>query len=758
MAYTNSPLVTYTKLSPNHSGQRTHGIDRITPHCYVGQQSAPDMGAWFATVGAQCSCNYGIGKDGDVGLFVEEKNRSWCSSSSANDQRAITIECASDSASPYAFRDVVYQKLIALCTDICRRNGKTKLLWIGNKDKALAYDQKSDEMLLTVHRWFANKECVPVDSEVLTRSGWVKLSEIEVGDEIACADLENLKITFEEVYDKVPERIQDTYTSNGFTATKDHKVVFSYQQSKTFYRIDTYNRCLHDGTQVYIPMAGYSDNEGLPVSDNMLAFYVAVQADGHYMRDGASFYGLEFHLKKERKIEKIKSILETANLEYRETNQSDGTTKIRVYNQDGINIVSDICEKYLCEKNFTWTWINLSPKQARFVLDEILFWDGCEASKLYSSTRHENLDIVSAIAALNGVGSNVTGDNIVFRENPYMTLGEPKRNRSVKARTVSCVSVKTGIFLCRQNGKTFITGNCPGAWMYSRMGDLAEKVTAALSQDPARTYTVQCGVFSKKANAAALADRIRSATIKDPIWMGWVKRESGAAGFRQTNGDKGHAYGKYQFDYRYALVPFLQDCVAYNPERYAGLQTWAQMKQSDARLVNNAFLAEQWTFYCDHYPEEFEALQDRYAYMWYYLPVKRILYEKTGINLDDRPPAVKGTLFSMSIRSGAQSAAAAVSKCSPKTSDKDLLHAAYTSYGMQDAGRWLMIGQYGDALDALRSGEHTDIDTGVEVGFDAIVKKAGKNYLVQAGSFQQKANAEKLVQMLKENGFDAIIK
>ena len=39
MAYTNSPLVSYTKLSPNHSVQRTHSIDRITTHCVVGQCS-----------------------------------------------------------------------------------------------------------------------------------------------------------------------------------------------------------------------------------------------------------------------------------------------------------------------------------------------------------------------------------------------------------------------------------------------------------------------------------------------------------------------------------------------------------------------------------------------------------------------------------------------------------------------------------------------------------------------------------------------
>ena len=42
MAYTNSSLVSYTKLSPNHSGQRTHSIDRITPHCVVGQLTAEE--------------------------------------------------------------------------------------------------------------------------------------------------------------------------------------------------------------------------------------------------------------------------------------------------------------------------------------------------------------------------------------------------------------------------------------------------------------------------------------------------------------------------------------------------------------------------------------------------------------------------------------------------------------------------------------------------------------------------------------------
>ena len=159
MGYTNSPMVAYTKLSPNNSGQRTHSIDRITPHCVVGQCTAEGLGEWFEKASTKASSNYGIDKDGRVGLYVEEKNRSWCSSSAENDQRAITIECASDTAEPYAFRDVVYQTLIKLCVDICQRNGKKKLLWFADKDRTLAYEPAADEMVLTVHRWFANKSC-----------------------------------------------------------------------------------------------------------------------------------------------------------------------------------------------------------------------------------------------------------------------------------------------------------------------------------------------------------------------------------------------------------------------------------------------------------------------------------------------------------------------------------------------------------------------------------------------------------------------
>ena len=125
----------------------------------VGQLTAESICGCFTSPSIEASCNYGIGKDGKIALCVEEKNRSWCSSSGANDQRAVTIECASDLNAPYAMTAAVYNSLVKLCTDICKRSGKNKLLWLGDKNKTLNYSPKSDEMVLTVHRWFANKSC-----------------------------------------------------------------------------------------------------------------------------------------------------------------------------------------------------------------------------------------------------------------------------------------------------------------------------------------------------------------------------------------------------------------------------------------------------------------------------------------------------------------------------------------------------------------------------------------------------------------------
>ena len=155
----NSPLVDYTRISPNRTSPRNHSIDRITIHCVVRQVTVERLGEIFAPESRKASANYGIGKDGKIGMYAEEKDRSWCSSSRDNDHRAVTIEVASDTTHPYAVTDEAYNALLDLCTDICRRNGKSKLLWMEDEWTALSYQPAADEMVMTVHRWFANKAC-----------------------------------------------------------------------------------------------------------------------------------------------------------------------------------------------------------------------------------------------------------------------------------------------------------------------------------------------------------------------------------------------------------------------------------------------------------------------------------------------------------------------------------------------------------------------------------------------------------------------
>ena len=155
MAYSDSPLVTYTRISPNKTSPRNHAIDTITIHCYVGQVTAKQGCDNFATTSREVSSNYVVGKDGSIGLSVNEKDRSWCSSNRANDHRAITIETASDTSHPYAVTEAAYNALIDLCTDICKRNGISELKWKADKSLIGQVDQQN----MTVHRWFASKEC-----------------------------------------------------------------------------------------------------------------------------------------------------------------------------------------------------------------------------------------------------------------------------------------------------------------------------------------------------------------------------------------------------------------------------------------------------------------------------------------------------------------------------------------------------------------------------------------------------------------------
>ena len=145
----NSPLVDYTKISPNSTNPRGASIKKITIHHMAGNLTVEECGNQFASAARKASSNYGIGSDGRVGMYVEEKNRAWSSANKENDEQAVTIEVANDEiGGKWHVSDKALAKLIELCADICKRNGIKELDFNGNKTGNL-----------TMHKWFVATTC-----------------------------------------------------------------------------------------------------------------------------------------------------------------------------------------------------------------------------------------------------------------------------------------------------------------------------------------------------------------------------------------------------------------------------------------------------------------------------------------------------------------------------------------------------------------------------------------------------------------------
>lgn len=152
----NSELISYTAISPNKTSPRNHIIDTIAIHCMAGHLSLESCGDLFSRSSTQASSNYGIDDNGKIAMYVEEKDRSWCTSSRNVDNRAITIEVASDSFGDCKVTDAALQATIKLCVDICKRNNIEKLVWSNNRDDRVNHLNGCN---MEVHRDYAYKSC-----------------------------------------------------------------------------------------------------------------------------------------------------------------------------------------------------------------------------------------------------------------------------------------------------------------------------------------------------------------------------------------------------------------------------------------------------------------------------------------------------------------------------------------------------------------------------------------------------------------------
>lgn len=145
----NSPLATYANIT-DKCNDRIEKISKITIHHMAEVWTGKQCADYFCRTSRTVSANYCIGYDGDIALNVPEDKRAWTSSSSSNDQKAITIEVSNMYKDDrWLVSDKSMKSLIDLCVDIIKRNdGIDKLVYDGTPNGSL-----------TLHEMFSNTNC-----------------------------------------------------------------------------------------------------------------------------------------------------------------------------------------------------------------------------------------------------------------------------------------------------------------------------------------------------------------------------------------------------------------------------------------------------------------------------------------------------------------------------------------------------------------------------------------------------------------------
>lgn len=336
------------------------------------------------------------------------------------------------------------------------------------------------------HQDYSGKYCLPLDcTELLTPNGWVSLYDINIGDLVA--QYNNGKIEFVNVLDTVEPYQSDVLRVDKTEATLNHRMVTKTNKQED-YEIKTWGDILNSNDYHTIPHSGFINNDGINLTDDELLLMVWVQGDGHYMkrksRKDDSFYyiGVEFHLSKQRKIDRIKYILEQTGIKFTHIIQTDGTSKIRLFGKQYV----EYFETFLKNKEFTWDLLKMNKHQFDLFFEEIQIVDGCKVNTSYCSTVQQNMDVVQALCAINGVRSNQclcgTSEQVLFG---VMNLGFKKNKEATTRNTlVSCVSVPSGAIVIRQYGQPKVVGNCPHRTLDMGWDRFLNMIRAELGEAP----------------------------------------------------------------------------------------------------------------------------------------------------------------------------------------------------------------------------------------------------------------------------------
>ena len=316
-----------------------------------------------------------------------------------------------------------------------------------------------------VHQYVREEDtawhCLPVDAtEVMTPQGFVPLSEMRVGDPVYQWNKDTGEITPTTVQNVIKPRIETVFRMRETEATAEHKIAYHTYDNREI-KLAKWGERLN--TQTYFPDEFSYQGNGLPLTDCQIRLLVAVQADGTYIKETEQ---VRFHFRKARKIERLKEILKSLGLEYRQYSQRTGEVIV-------INNLVSFCEQYLDSKQFSYKLLELDEHQMQVFVQELPHWDGVITDKTtyYCSSDTLSADVAQAIVFLSGKQSNMTETRAfgckvnsritLAKNNKYMF--DRKTETTSRETTVSCISVPDGFIIVRQYGRVQIIGNC-GNW------------------------------------------------------------------------------------------------------------------------------------------------------------------------------------------------------------------------------------------------------------------------------------------------------
>lgn len=471
---------TITDVDPNimNSDSNRVTIDRVLIHHNGGTSDEGARRTWYVSTGIGTSAHYQVTPNKIWGC-VGENFVAYHAGNYGMNQRSIGIEHLNNTGAPsWTIAEATYLNSAKLIADICTR-----------------YNIPVDRKHILKHGEVSSTACLPESyTELLTPSGWVTLKDIKVGDTVATFRVDDNSIIFDKVYAKVPSHKKDTWLFRDVEVTSDHRMLHYSSKMGDPY-ITSAKDMLSGNRQRNLLNAGKFTGKGLDMSNSLLEFLVAVQADGHYMLDYKNQkrpYGIEFHLKKERKVNRILDIIDELGYEYSHTLNSDMTHRIRLYGKDKVDFV----EGYLKDKNFTWEFLQMSQEQFEVFMSALLDFDGCRAGNDYSSSEKVNIDIVQALCSLHNVGTRQSNNSqrVHFTPNyrSVRSLGGISSSAKRKSNVdVSCVSVTSGLILIRQHGRTTIVGNCPGGIDIDRLVRMAKDI---VNNSSSQTIATNSGV------------------------------------------------------------------------------------------------------------------------------------------------------------------------------------------------------------------------------------------------------------------------